>query len=1109
MNNLKISWEMTTVRVSVVAVTVSALLFQMFGINPGIASASDTGYKTPTFASTADAYNDWDSKVVANIQTTNDLYVSDNDENDWQGWEDFNFGTIPNGSAIKGITLKVEAKSSDSSGCELRVGLSGNNGTDFTNSKIVNLGGTDNESTLGGSSDLWGGVWSPASFTNDNFVVRLSFDDNSGNGNPCAPGTTVSVDQLQVRVSYDAPVANPDLNETCGLDIALVIDSSGSVDTTELGQMKTAFTGFVDAFLPETPTMFSVTEFDDVGTVAQAFTSDQALVNAAINGASSGGSTNWQDALDKAAGTFDPRADKADLIVFASDGEPNRYGNPGTGPGFGFDADSLAAAVAEANSIKASGTKIITLGIGVTGSNADNLKALSDADDYYDASNFSVLQATLAQLASDLCGGTITVTKLIDADGNLQTTGDQTPGEDWDFTIDGNIYATDQNGQTEPVEVDEGQYDVVESLHTNYNLIFAECQINNSQGTPTTGSYDQTDSVNGVTVGSLDIVSCTFINAPKDGKLIVKKQVINDEAEPFRGTKVASDFEITITVNGVPKVIKGSEDGVEVSPIPAGSSFMVTEEIQHGYSVDLSDADCSGTMTPNNILTCTVVNDDPEPTNGVLTILKNLINDNGGSAAVSDFTPTLTDALQTVSNHIFGNPIVLAPGTYQVGETGGPSGYATSFTDETDNCTSTGQVSVVAGQSYTCVITNDDIGGTLTVVKVVTGDGAIHGPADFELWITPEVGPALATATGQSQPLPPGTYTVSETTKPNYSPSFSGDCNSNGVVTLALNQHKTCTITNTFVPPRVNGTLIVNKVIVGDDGASPGNFSFQVNGNSAIAFDADGSNELTVQAGLYTVVEVADPNYATSYQNCTEVEVVVDGTQTCTITNTFIEEDLYSLRGKVYHDNDSQNGEYDGPTDGDPIGETGLVDWTVFIDKNGNNELDGDEQSTQSDSNGDYAFNNLPAGCYVVREVLQNGWSQTDPTVADDAVLEDYEYEASVGFAVCSTDSLLTRISDFFIHTAHAAVSGNATGLNFGNIQTDDSGGGSSSSGSRRNDDSGQVLGDFTGLPYVAPQVAGATTLPRTGLPTWALLAVILVAVPSLSYKILVTKKQQ
>jgi len=54
--------------------------------------------------------------------------------------------------------------------------------------------------------------------------------------------------------------------------------------------------------------------------------------------------------------------------------------------------------------------------------------------------------------------------------------------------------------------------------------------------------------------------------------------------------------------------------------------------------------------------------------------------------------------------------------------------------------------------------------------------------------------------------------------------------------------------------------------------------------------------------------------------------------------------------------------------------------WTVFIDSNVNGQRDPFEPTTLTDINGNYSFTNLPAGDYIVRQVLPADWSVVSPT---------------------------------------------------------------------------------------------------------------------------------
>src|SRR3989344_1990160 len=242
---------------------------------------------------------------------------------------------------------------------------------------------------------------------NSNFQFRFRAKFNSN-------GDVVRVDDVEVVAEPLEIVANPSLPNSCGLDIALVLDSSGSISTSELAQMKGAMKSFGDAFLPGTPTQFSVVDFDNTATVLRAFTGDASLINAAVDTPQRGGGTNGGEALVKAWSTFDPRANP-NLIIFASDGNPTVNNGPGGGSTGGTtDGNDLLNAIAEANTIKTAGIRIIALGIG-DNLDVENLKAVSGLNvntcvtSDVITSDFSTLASDLAELASELCGGTITV----------------------------------------------------------------------------------------------------------------------------------------------------------------------------------------------------------------------------------------------------------------------------------------------------------------------------------------------------------------------------------------------------------------------------------------------------------------------------------------------------------------------------------------------------------------------------------------------------------------------------------------------------------------------------------------------------------------------------
>lgn len=187
---------------------------------------------------------------------------------------------------------------------------------------------------------------------------------------------------------------------------------------------------------------------------------------------------------------------------------------------------------------------------------------------------------------------------------------------------------------------------------------------------------------------------------------------------------------------------------------------------------------------------------------------------------------------------------------------------------------------------------SDPIG--LTLKKEVVKDNG--GNADASDWTLSAQGPVTVSGSGPevvSGAIPPGTYTLSESGGPQgYSPSV-WNCTDGVLVedqlTLASGDSATCTITN----DDQQGTFNVVKVVEGGQ-ANPEDFTFQVNGGTAVSFEADGTNGLVLDAGTYTVSEPAVANYTATYSNsvnadanCDDLPLTNGGSVTCTITNTY------------------------------------------------------------------------------------------------------------------------------------------------------------------------------------------------------------------------------
>lgn len=401
------------------------------------------------------------------------------------------------------------------------------------------------------------------------------------------------------------------------------------------------------------------------------------------------------------------------------------------------------------------------------------------------------------------------------------------------------------------------------AIGTSYTLTQGTYNVSESggpSGYTFTGFSGDCDSSGNVAVVPGQTKTCTLTNDDQPGTLIVKKVVVNDNG----GTLEADDF--SFVVNGG-SAVQFEGDGQNDLTVDAGT-YTVTEPAVAGYSTSYNN--CTDVVVPNGgSATCTITNDDQAAT---LVVRKVVINDNGGTLEADDFSFTVNGGSAITFETDGQNDLSVSAGTYNIVEPA-VSGYTTTY----DNCSN---VVIPNGGSATCTITNDDQAATLIVKKVVVNDnGGTLEADDFSFQVNG--GSAVAfEADGQNDlTVNAGTYSVTEPAASGYSTTYDNCSN----LVIPNGGTATCTITNDDQA----ATLIVKKVVVNDNGGSKTaeDFSFQVNGGSATAFEADGQNDLTVNAGTYNVTEPAVSGYTTTYDNCSNVVIPNGGSATCTITN--------------------------------------------------------------------------------------------------------------------------------------------------------------------------------------------------------------------------------
>jgi len=211
----------------------------------------------------------------------------------------------------------------------------------------------------------------------------------------------------------------------------------------------------------------------------------------------------------------------------------------------------------------------------------------------------------------------------------------------------------------------------------------------------------------------------------------------------------------------------------------------------------------------------------------------------------------------------------------------------------------------------------------------------------------------------------PGTYTISEVQKDNYHVT-SLVCTKNGTeivnkvsestdITLQSGDNVVCTFTNT----RDTGTLIVQKVVVNDNGGElkAGNFSFKGNNGATVTFNQStanplfGENTITkVPTGSYSIVEVeADQRgYATTYSNDCNGQLNKGDIKTCVITNNDNAPKLELVK-TVTNDNG---------------GTLGIENWKLIAD---------DGETSISGFGGVVSGDNFKAGTYTLSEEGKEG----------------------------------------------------------------------------------------------------------------------------------------
>ncbi len=223
-----------------------------------------------------------------------------------------------------------------------------------------------------------------------------------------------------------------------------------------------------------------------------------------------------------------------------------------------------------------------------------------------------------------------------------------------------------------------------------------------------------------------------------------------------------------------------------------------------------------------SITTTSRLTDWKTPINlGVGVTINKVVINHGLSQTASNFAPFKVGAT-TVT---LGSSTIFNPGTYTVSETT-DSRYNQTFSGD---CNSSGQITIVSsGTVKFCTITNEEKLAYVTVNATVINHGKNYTTNNFTPY---KVGSTTITL-GAQTPINSGTYKVTESTSTFFDLTFSGDCFTDGTITLSPGDNKVCNITNEEILVGNSSQSLPGIMIYGDGSNVPKYRTFNQNDNT-------------------------------------------------------------------------------------------------------------------------------------------------------------------------------------------------------------------------------------------------------------------------------------
>lgn len=315
---------------------------------------------------------------------------------------------------------------SDADGdCSFTVPNTGTGGANRSNRYYVKeiaapAGWFSNAALRTGETSITTSQNTPYAFQTPALLGGQTYSSQSVSGFMLASGNDTDAARSASGGIWQNSRTNPALPAQCGLNVALILDFSGSVAGEE-ANLKAAADTFVDS-LTGTPSRMSLFSFSTLSPaigglnfpdlVPVSTTQSAAAFKARYAGWTAEGGTNWDQAFSRVDDANNAADNHFDVAVVITDGNPTYYGNPVQGPGNFTRIREVENGIFSANAIKAAGTRVLAVGVGTGVSDAStalNLQAISGGTKY-DAAAGNVETADYFQEPSYEAAGSDSVT---------------------------------------------------------------------------------------------------------------------------------------------------------------------------------------------------------------------------------------------------------------------------------------------------------------------------------------------------------------------------------------------------------------------------------------------------------------------------------------------------------------------------------------------------------------------------------------------------------------------------------------------------------------------------------------------------------------------------